>query len=278
MNAQVQEFERAVMCAFDMALISAETDQAGARIREQASQYCEQVKSSSEGWSLNLALVIATTRPEARFYALQTLQELLTAHKGRLMPEQCRTQVRTTILEWLVSGGSFDLTQEAPYIKNKIAVVLALIIKCDYPERWPSAFEDCKQVCLPRGPAFLDLHLRIFRTIDEEIVEFNAQVIHWSSESIKAPSFHFQHNSAKVYHTQTRLEGRLLYTRSNSSFVCCLLSSAPSGRDRPQYGHQRFDASHKRNCRRFRRMALIAGDVHEYSSEASPGLSDHART
>jgi exportin-T len=175
MNATLQQFEQAVLCGFDMANISSETDPTSAGIREQATQYCEHVKNSADGWSLNIQLMISSARDEARFYALQTLQEMLTTHKGRLIPEQSRAQLRSAVLEW-IGGNSFDLALQAPYIKNKIAVVMTLMIKLDYPERWPSAFADCKRVLSTHGPAYIDLHLRIFKTIDEEIVEFNAQV------------------------------------------------------------------------------------------------------
>lgn len=54
-------------------------------------------------------------------------------------------------------------------IKNKYAQIIVLLFKVEFPDTWPSFFTDML-ASLSRGPAMIDIFLRILKTIDEEVV------------------------------------------------------------------------------------------------------------
>jgi exportin-T len=170
----LQEFEMAVMYMFNQSHITDPSKQAEAlQIKEQATAYCEQVKKSPDGWRYNLELFVGSQQAEARFYALQTIQELLVANGELALTPERRDQLRIPLIEGL-KGGSIQLDQQPIFVRNKLGIVLALLIKRDYPERWPTAFADL-HFLIERGPVFLDLHLRLFKAVDEEICAQDSQ-------------------------------------------------------------------------------------------------------
>lgn len=56
----------------------------------------------------------------------------------------------------------------------KVAVVLALLLKSDYPETWTDAFDQLQSLLVVReGAAHVDLYLRVLCALDEEVVTFH---------------------------------------------------------------------------------------------------------
>lgn len=82
-------------------------------------------------------------------------------------------EVRSQLLAWLHQNVAFVETK-APYLKTKLAVVVTLLIKRDYPDRWPTAFSDLMAL-LPQGASMVEMYFRILLAINEEIVEFDPQ-------------------------------------------------------------------------------------------------------
>lgn len=52
-------------------------------------------------------------------------------------------------------------------------MVLALLIKTDYPEIWSNAFEELQSLLAGGGSAHVDLYLRVLCAIDDEVVTFH---------------------------------------------------------------------------------------------------------
>lgn len=54
-------------------------------------------------------------------------------------------------------------------------MVLALLIKSDYPEVWVDAFEQLEGFlrCNGGGAAYVDIYLRVLGALDEEVVSFH---------------------------------------------------------------------------------------------------------
>lgn len=89
------------------------------------------------------------------------------------MDDSVSAQIRTELLTWLQENVSF-VERKAPYLKTKLAVVITLLIKRDYPSRWPTAFTELMAL-LPKGASMVEMYFRILVAINEEIVEFDAQ-------------------------------------------------------------------------------------------------------
>lgn len=164
----IAEFEMAVLCAFQYAGASMADQQAQA-LKAQAEGFCNSIKASASGWSYELQLFEFSEHQEVKFYALQALQEALTAG----VDDAVATQIRSQLLAWLTDNVAF-VERKAPYLKTKLAVVVTLLIKRDYPDRWPSAFSELMAL-LPKGASMVEMYFRILLAIYEEIVEFDAQ-------------------------------------------------------------------------------------------------------
>lgn len=167
----VEECELAVAYA----LSPASSNEDSTAVRQQASRFLDQVKASDDGWIVALQLFATSHRPEAKFFALGVLQDFLAPRPGtpcRLGSPSDRQQVREVLLGWL-SDAAVTLADTDKFLVTKVAVVLALLLKADYPERWGDAFPTLMGL-LSRGPAFVELFMRFLLAVDEEIVTFHA--------------------------------------------------------------------------------------------------------
>ncbi|KAE8988743.1 hypothetical protein PF005_g20215 [Phytophthora fragariae] len=166
--ADVAEFERAVLIAFQYAGAQAADQQAQA-LKLQAESFCAAVKSQADGWRAELQLFEHSEHEQVKFYALQALQEALASG----VADDVAVAVRVELLAWLQSHVVY-VEAKAPYLKTKLAVVITLLIKRDYPDRWPTAFTELLAL-LPQGASVVEMYFRILQAINEEIVEFDAQ-------------------------------------------------------------------------------------------------------
>ncbi|CAM9920641.1 unnamed protein product, partial [Discosporangium mesarthrocarpum] len=144
-------------------------------INRKATWYCDEVKRSPDGWRLALQVFSTTSRAEARFFSLGILQEALGARAGaaaRVTQPEDRKVLREAVFGWLQGVGPAGLEAQEIFVRIKVAVVLALLVKCDYPERWPEAFREL-QGLLRGGAAYVELFLRVLGALDEEVVSFH---------------------------------------------------------------------------------------------------------
>jgi exportin-T len=111
--------------------------------------------------------------PVVRFYALQVVERGVRAPGGpyaALDPEG-RSQVRGALLRWLLAAAPAAWGAEPTWVRNKFALIFALIVKTDCPELWPSAFEDLLEA-LRGSAATLDALFRVLDDVTEEIIMF----------------------------------------------------------------------------------------------------------
>ncbi|KDO33798.1 hypothetical protein SPRG_01677 [Saprolegnia parasitica CBS 223.65] len=162
------DLERAIVFAFQYADAPL-ADGTAQKIKADAEMYCQHAKQTS--YAPFLSLFQTSSHEQVKFYALQALQEYLSP-RGAAYPALSDAMVlaiRSDLLQWL------QTQRELPaYLKTKLAVVITLLVRRDYPERWPSAFHDLLSL-LPLGPFMVEMYFRILIAIYEEIVEFDAQ-------------------------------------------------------------------------------------------------------
>ncbi|CAM9405405.1 unnamed protein product, partial [Choristocarpus tenellus] len=167
----IQELELAVLYACNPPGVGEEA----AVVKAQATRYCDEVKQSPDGWQVALQMFATTSRPEARFFSLGVLQEALGARAGvaaRVTQHENRRVVREVVINWLRGVGPAGLQAQELFVKTKVAVVLALLVKHDYPEVWRDAFMELEGL-LQGGTAYVDVYLRILGAIDDEVVTFH---------------------------------------------------------------------------------------------------------
>ncbi|KAI8599615.1 armadillo-type protein [Dissophora ornata] len=151
--------------------------------KQQATQYCEQVKASPDGWQSCLALYIREPKstPETRLFCLQVVEEVLLARSNTL-DESRLNYFRQTFMDYIqrefVNGGLDNtLSSEPPYLKNKFAHAVALLFRQTYLKSWTTFFSEMLALIAPLPQSsgksnmkMVDLFLRILMSIDEEVV------------------------------------------------------------------------------------------------------------
>lgn len=173
MMVDVRQLEQAVLCAYDPSSIATVPGANRGTIKAQATSFCEEVRRSAQGWQSALILFRTSGNVHAKLFALSSLQDSLGGRQigspVRLQPPE-RLQVKAEIMEWttlpLIEGLE-------PFIRTKLAVVLVLLIKLDYPDRWENAFAEIIQFVRRGSPAMVELFLRVLLAFDEEIVMYH---------------------------------------------------------------------------------------------------------
>ncbi|KAF9969790.1 pre-tRNA nuclear export protein [Actinomortierella ambigua] len=171
----MDHIEEAVACALNPS--------ADLALKQQATQYCEQVKASPDGWQSCLTLFIREPKsaPETRLFCLQVIEEVLMLRINTL-DESRINYLRQTFMEYIqrefVEGGvNNTLSAEPPYLKNKFAHSVALLFRQTYLKSWPTFFKEMLSMIAPlpntagkSNMRMVDLFLRILMSIDEEVV------------------------------------------------------------------------------------------------------------
>ncbi|KAJ3215282.1 pre-tRNA nuclear export protein [Dinochytrium kinnereticum] len=166
----MEDLERAISVILDRT--------APPQLIAEAHQYCDRVRADAGGWQLCLALFTAVPRraPQSRFAALQFLEEVTRTKHQDLDPSQF-LYLRQSLWSWI--QGVLDLT-EPPYIRNKLAQVVVVIFRVQYPEIWPTFFDDMigflkEHSGTPRSDVALDFFLKLCFSIDEEVVNMDVR-------------------------------------------------------------------------------------------------------
>ncbi|KAG0242703.1 pre-tRNA nuclear export protein [Actinomortierella wolfii] len=171
----MDHIEEAVACALNPS--------ADMALKQQATQYCEQVKASPDGWQSCLTLFVREPKstPEARLFCLQVIEEVL-MFRINTLDESRINYLRQTFTEYIQreyvkDGIDNTLSSEPPYLKNKFAHSVALLFRQTYLKSWPTFFKEMLSMIAPlpntngkSNMRMVDLFLRILMSIDEEVV------------------------------------------------------------------------------------------------------------
>ncbi|OQR95644.1 exportin-T [Thraustotheca clavata] len=160
------QLERAIVYAFEYADAS-NLDANALKIKSEAEGYCQLAKRAS--YTYFLQLFQTSTLEQVKFYSLQALQEYLNPRSPTPLNDTRVMHIRNELLQWIQTQG-----QLPTYLKTKLAVVITFLIRREYPENWPNAFQDLLTT-LPSNPLMVEMYFRILIAIYEEIVEFDAQ-------------------------------------------------------------------------------------------------------
>lgn len=60
--------------------------------------------------------------------------------------------IHTTLFDWICNKAPEVINAIPEYLKNKYAVLFALLIKVDYPQAWPDVFEVAFSSCILPSP------------------------------------------------------------------------------------------------------------------------------
>ncbi|KAJ2660082.1 pre-tRNA nuclear export protein [Coemansia sp. RSA 1200] len=183
----MEQIEEAVRCALDPNSVQ--------NVKIQATQYCEHVKASPEGWQVCLELFtkVPQRAPEARLFALQVIEAMIGSAGARGDANDAVSKInmaRKTLLEFVSRQYSATTYHnELPFIKNTLAHTFSLIALATYPSQWPTFVKDMVLLAgLPAksgpltedstkaasnteiNPPLVDFLLRVLSSLDEVLV------------------------------------------------------------------------------------------------------------
>lgn len=110
------------------------------------------------------------SQQQVQFFGLSLLRECLQLSH----PDEVghRRAIRDTLLPYLENKESYN--SEVPsYFKNSILSILALLIKWDYPDFWPTAFQDLLQLSRSGGLKNAVLLITVLQELEIEVVAFS---------------------------------------------------------------------------------------------------------
>ncbi|KAJ2160219.1 pre-tRNA nuclear export protein [Coemansia sp. RSA 552] len=183
----MEQIEEAVRCALDPG--------GSQELKAQATEYCDQVKRSPDGWHVCLELFTKTPAraPEARLFALQTIEAMVLDAGIRGDANGAGARLETTrkaLLEFVstqYSGARYH--SEPAFIKNTLAHTVVLLALATYPTQWPAFVKDIIGLSgIPdatgpvnegsagvvatadMSPTLTDFMIKVLASLDEEMV------------------------------------------------------------------------------------------------------------
>ncbi|KAJ2001048.1 pre-tRNA nuclear export protein, partial [Coemansia thaxteri] len=113
-----------------------------------ATQYCESVKASPDGWRACLELFTATPEktPESRLFALQVIDAMIMGAGVFGNENGAAAKLGTTraaLLEFVSTRYTSAAYQNEPaFIRNTLAHTITLLALATYPSKWPTFVKD----------------------------------------------------------------------------------------------------------------------------------------
>jgi exportin-T len=126
--------------------------------------------------SLSRATCTAYT-PEVRFWCLQTLAECCRVHLPSLDPNDA-AQLRSAVAGWVHEACVRSDPPVPPFIKNKLAQVTALMVRHEYPARWPRFFHELIGLLGGGGVGAADVFCRVLDAVDDEVISTGDTLLH----------------------------------------------------------------------------------------------------
>ncbi|XP_016110164.1 exportin-T-like [Sinocyclocheilus grahami] len=143
---------------------------ADACYRQRALAYFEQLKESLDGWEV-CAEALAKgfySDDHVKFFCFQVLEHQIKFRHGSLTAAQ-QQLIRETLMKWL-QAQLMNVHPEKPFIRNKVAQVLALTFVMEFLTLWPKFFFDILNL-VGLNSNGVDIYLRTLMAIDAEVVD-----------------------------------------------------------------------------------------------------------
>ncbi|KTW27617.1 hypothetical protein T552_02059 [Pneumocystis carinii B80] len=149
-------------------------------LKQQAIEFCDQVKNCPEGWQICLTLFtkIPKKSEEIRLFSLQVLEYAIKSRINELTPESLDF-IKNQMLEWIRQ--EFSLiglkTIDPPFLRNKLSHFFSLVFITLYTTSWSSFFADILSLIQDSSqtgktcPEATEFYLKILLSIHEEIAD-----------------------------------------------------------------------------------------------------------
>ena len=157
----LSDYERAVRVSFELAT-APRSDVASQKLKQDAATFLDSLRAGADSWRYSLELFRQTSSVQCQFYAMQHLQQLLQSKTRRQLEAEARSGrngtsgvagseggassldkafVFNSLLDWMRAKTTALANRSWPaFVRTKLAVVLTLVIKTEYPRTIPRAF------------------------------------------------------------------------------------------------------------------------------------------
>lgn len=162
--------------------------------RAQASQAIEALKAHPKAWEKVDVILQHSKSQQAKFVALQILEETIKT-RWNILPEEQRQGIRTFLSNVIISvatnEGSFK--RDKVYL-NKLNLVLVQVLKKDWPARWPNFVPELVGAS-KTSETLCENSMHILRLLSEEVFDFNrGELTQAKTQQLKASlNSEFQH-------------------------------------------------------------------------------------
>ncbi|CAK9092946.1 Exportin-T (Exportin(tRNA)) (tRNA exportin) [Durusdinium trenchii] len=171
MERRLGEIEQAVKLSMELAHGGGD-----AALRGRVMAFIDSQEKAGDAWRVGLELFRKPAAPgneQVRFFGLRlvvaTLQE--EARYEALTPEE-RRALRGAVLQW-VDARLPHYSQEPAHVRNKVAVIVALLVKRDFPAHWADPFGWLLSTA-EKNVHGAEIFLQVLGFITEEVVAYQA--------------------------------------------------------------------------------------------------------
>uniref|UniRef100_A0A7N0TYM0 Exportin-T n=1 Tax=Kalanchoe fedtschenkoi TaxID=63787 RepID=A0A7N0TYM0_KALFE len=164
----MDDLERAILISFD------ESGAVDSALKLQALAFCQQVKEAPTAWQICIERLGFTKLPQVQFWCLQCLYEVVSSRYAAMSSEE-KAFVRESVFKMVcyepVDEKNLVRVLDAPgYVRNKLAQVLATLVKFEYPVVWSGVFVDLLPH-LSKGVELIDMFCRVLNRLDAELID-----------------------------------------------------------------------------------------------------------
>ncbi|BAF22169.1 exportin-T [Oryza sativa Japonica Group] len=159
----MDDLEQAILLASDSPAAAA----ASPAVRAEALAYCARARDETPPSSLlHLCLYGLASSPHAHvhFWCLQTIHDALLLRRRLALPDDLAL-LRSSLLSLAVSSNAAS----PPFLRNKLAQLLALLVRFEYPHVYPSYFLDLIPPSPPL-PGPTDMFARVLVSLDDDLL------------------------------------------------------------------------------------------------------------
>ena len=169
------EFEAAVLLVMTPPPAGT-TDAAAVETHARASSYIQSLSTAPDAYRLCMGLLLSTRADPARFFALQALSSFIASPQycaGGAGADAARRELRGALLSWASGCLRAGEAVGPGYVRSKLGLAVARMIRAEYPVGWPTAFRDVYECVGGPGASMpgLDTYLDVLLRVQEEVVE-----------------------------------------------------------------------------------------------------------
>ena len=133
----------------------------------------DQVRNASNRGSIGLELFFSSNIAIAKFFALSLVRDYLVSCNTNDINSESIQIIKDSVLNFLMNIFKVSNENLDKFIINNLVSIVTLCIKIDYPEKWPSAFNDL--LLFQDSSKGIEFIINVLFEFDIEVVEYKLE-------------------------------------------------------------------------------------------------------